>query len=86
MNGDRAWLFCLAIVVAVAAVIVVVLTVVPRSSSPPTTPDGPPPGRTFTWEGTTWDCGQVQAWDAQYGAYTPDGAPIPYEVVLSCDS
>lgn len=41
---------------------------------------------TFTWEGTTWDCGQVDNWNSQYGAYEPDGTPIPEEVVLGCDT
>lgn len=39
---------------------------------------------TFTWEGVTWDCNQVNQWNQQYGSYEPDGTPIPYEVTLNC--
>jgi hypothetical protein len=39
---------------------------------------------TFTWEGTTWNCAQVAQWNQQYGAYEPDGTPIPYEVIGHC--
>lgn len=41
--------------------------------------------QTFTWEGVIWDCGQVNTWNSQYGAYEPDGTRIPYEVILHCD-
>lgn len=72
-----------------AAVVLVVLFVaymVTRPSAPQLTPAPQQTAQsTFTWEGTTWDCGQVAAWDAQYGAYEPDGTPIPYEVVTGCD-
>ena len=40
---------------------------------------------TFTYEGVTWDCGQVETWNQQYGAYIPDGTRIPEYVVLHCD-
>lgn len=38
----------------------------------------------FTWAGKTWDCAQVAAWDRRYGAYEPDGTPVPYEVAARC--
>lgn len=76
----HAWLYYL----AAAAVVAVTLGLLGTCGATPAPPGSPPPQQTFTWEGVTWDCGQVNAWDQQYGAYEPDGTPIPYEVVISC--
>lgn len=46
-------------------------------------PDPGPPAA-FTWDGRTWDCAQVAAWERRYGAYEPDGTPVPYEVDAGC--
>ena len=47
-------------------------------------PSSPQQGGTFTSDGTTWNGPEVMAWDRQYGAYEPDGTPIPYAVVIGC--
>lgn len=80
--GTRAWAWWLLFAAAAAIAVAVALSSRPPApASPQQASEG-----TFTWEGTTWDCAQVNAWDYQYGAYEPDGTPIPYEVVASCQS
>lgn len=49
-----------------------------------TAPRDPGPPASVTWDGKAWDCAQVAAWDRRYGAYEPDGTPVPYEVAARC--
>jgi hypothetical protein len=80
--STRAWR-ALAVIAAAAVIAVLVVEGLALARTPGSQQQAPAEG-TFTWGGVTWDCGQVNAWDYQYGAYEPDGAPIPYEVVLAC--
>lgn len=81
----RDWKYWLAGCVAAAAVIT--LAVMAGMTGNFSSPPQPPVQQysTFTYEGVTWNCNQVEAWDQQYGAYEPDGTPIPEYVVLGCD-
>lgn len=45
---------------------------------------GPIPIHNVYWNGETWDCGKVKLWYQSYGAYEPNGTPIPYEVIGLC--